>query len=147
MRTYLSRDAAAKALGAEDVATGLAAQGVTPMRVGSRGMVWLEPLLEIEIDGVRHAFGPVAAENVTAILADPAGHPKALGPTEEIPFLAAQQRLTFARCGRIDPLSLAEYEAEGGLVGLRRALGMPAEGIVEEVKASGLRGRGGSRGA
>ncbi len=144
MRAYLSRDAAAKALGAEDVAADLAARGVTPTRVGSRGMVWLEPLLEIEIGGVRHAFGPVAAEDVTAILADPAGHPKALGPTEEIPFLAAQQRLTFARCGRIDPLSLAEYEAEGGLAGLRRALGMPAEGIVEEVKASGLRGRGGA---
>jgi formate dehydrogenase iron-sulfur subunit len=144
MTVYLSRDAAAKALGAEAVAAALAEAGAEPLRVGSRGMVWLEPLVEIELGGVRHAFGPVAPEDVPGILADPAGHPKALGPTEQIPFFAAQQRLTFARCGRIDPLSLAEYEAEGGLVGLRRALEMPAEAIVEEVKASGLRGRGGA---
>ncbi|NBC95428.1 MAG: formate dehydrogenase, partial [Deinococcus-Thermus bacterium] len=144
MRAFLSRDAAAIALGAEEVAAVLAEHGVTPVRVGSRGMVWLEPLLELEIDGVRHAFGPVAAADVAGILADPDAHATALGPTEEIPFLAAQQRLTFQRCGVIDPLSLADYAAAGGLSGLRRALGMGAEGIVEEVKASGLRGRGGA---
>ena len=144
IRVFLSRDAAAKALGAEAVAAALAEAGVTPVRVGSRGMVWLEPLMEIELGGVRHAFGPVSPNDVPTLLADPSGHPKALGPTEEIPFLAAQQRLTFARCGRIDPLSLADYEAEGGLAGLRRALAMSAEGIVGEVKASGLRGRGGA---
>jgi len=144
MKVYLSRDAVAKALGAEAVAAALAAAGVAPVRVGSRGMVWLEPLLEIERDGVRYAYGPVRAADVAGILADPEGHALALGPTEEIAFLKAQQRLTFARCGVIDPLSLADYEAHGGLAGLRRALAMGAEGIGGEVKASGLRGRGGA---
>ena len=141
---FLSCDAAAKACGAESVASGLAAAGIAPRRVGSRGMVWLEPLMEIEIGGVRHAFGPMTPGDVADVLADPAGHPKALGPTEEISFFAAQSRLTFARCGRIEPLSLAEYEAEGGLSGLRRALALGPEGVVSEVTASGLRGRGGA---
>ena len=144
MRAWLSQDAAAKALGSEDVAAAFAAAGVSLVRTGSRGMVWLEPLAEIEIDGVRHAFGPLAPGDVAGLLADPAGHPKALGPTEEIPFLAAQTRLTFARCGVVDPLSLADYEAHGGLAGLRRALEMSDEAICEEVTQSGLRGRGGA---
>ena len=66
------------------------------------------------------------------------------GPVEAIPFFASQTRLTFARVGLIDPLDLADYEAHGGLAGLRRALAMTAEEIVGEVKTSGLRGRGGA---
>jgi len=87
----------------------------------------------------------VAPEDVPGLFdAGFGAHPLALGPVEAIPFFARQTRLTFARCGVIDPLSLADYEAHGGLVGLRRALGMSAEEIVAEVKQSGLRGRGGA---
>ncbi len=146
MKVFLSIDAAAKAVGSEDVAEALTAEAARRgleldlIRVGSRGMVWLEPLAEVEIDGVRHAFGPVRVEDVPALLDGTlAGH----GPTEEIPFFAGQTRLTFARCGVIDPLDLTAYEALGGLTGLRAALAAPGD-VVETVKASGLRGRGGA---
>ncbi|MBV7410469.1 NADH-ubiquinone oxidoreductase-F iron-sulfur binding region domain-containing protein [Maritimibacter sp. DP1N21-5] len=141
MKIYLSQDAVARALGVDDVAAELAKHDVEVIRVGSRGMVWLEPLAEVEVDGVRHAFGPVRASDVPALLDGTLdGH----GPTEEIPFFAQQTRLTFQRCGVIDPLDLDAYRAHGGLVGLERALGMEGLGIVDEVKASGLRGRGGA---
>ncbi|MFW5654929.1 MAG: NADH-ubiquinone oxidoreductase-F iron-sulfur binding region domain-containing protein [Roseicyclus sp.] len=147
MRIWVPRDAAARALGADAVAAAIAAEAsargleVEIVRNGSRGMVWLEPLVEVERDGVRHGFGPMRVGDVTAFLD---GTLEGLGPVEEIPFFARQDRLTFARVGLIDPLSLAEYEAHGGLSGLRRALGMEAEAIVAEVRESGLRGRGGA---
>ncbi|MCR8725709.1 NADH-ubiquinone oxidoreductase-F iron-sulfur binding region domain-containing protein [Frigidibacter sp. ROC022] len=150
MKVYVPRDAAAKALGAEAVAAAVLreaeARGVTVdlIRNGSRGMVWLEPLVEIESDAGRLAFGPMGAGDVAALFDDPAAHPKALGPTEELDWMKRQTRLTFARVGVTDPLSLEDYEAHGGLAGLRRALDLPAAEIVEEVTASGLRGRGGA---
>lgn len=151
MKIYVPLDAAAKALGADDVAAAVAreaaARGVeiTLIRNGSRGMVWLEPLVEIETDGDRTGFGPIDVADVAALFEAPlADHPKALGPVEQIPFFAKQTRLTFARCGLVDPLSLADYEAHGGLTGLRRALGMDSDAIVTEVTDSGLRGRGGA---
>ncbi|MBM1221496.1 formate dehydrogenase [Ponticoccus sp. SC2-23] len=148
MKVYVPRDAAARALGADAVARAIeamaAAQGheITLIRNGSRGMIWLEPLVEIEIDGVRHGFGPMTAADVTGLFDE--RHPKALGPVEDIPFLANQTRLTFQRVGVIDPLDLPDYEAHGGLAGLRRALGMTGAEIVAEVTESGLRGRGGA---
>ena len=151
MRIYVPLDSAAKALGADAVAEAVvveaAARGipVTLVRNGSRGMVWLEPLVEVETAAGRTGFGPVTAEDVPGLFdAGFGAHPLALGPVEAIPFFARQTRLTFARCGLTDPLSLADYEAHGGLAGLRRALGMTAEAIVDEVKQSGLRGRGGA---
>ncbi len=144
MKVWLSQDAAARALGADGVAKAMADLGVTPVRTGSRGMVWLEPMAEIEIDGVRHAFGPLSAADVPALLADPGAHEKALGPTDELPWMKGQVRLTFARVGVIDPLSLADYRAHGGLEGLEMAQAMAPEAVVEEVTQSGLRGRGGA---
>ena len=146
MKVFLSVDAVARALGAEELAWALIreaeARGL-PLditTVGSRGMTWLEPLVEIEEDGVRHAYGPVTAEDVPALLDGSfPGH----GPTEEIPFFARQTRLTFARCGVIDPLSLDAFEAHGGLAGLNAALADPAS-IVPTMIDSGLRGRGGA---
>jgi formate dehydrogenase iron-sulfur subunit len=148
MRVWIPRDAAARALGADDVAEALraaaAARGLdlTIVRNGSRGMVWLEPLVEVEIDGVRHGFGPATPEDAVAILSGTSG--KALGPVGALPWMARQTRLTFARVGVIDPLDLGDYEAHGGLAGLRRAMGMTADRIVQEVTDSGLRGRGGA---
>ena len=150
MKIYVPRDAAARGLGADDVAAAVLAEaarrGVTVdlVRNGSRGMVWLEPLLEVATDAGRLAFGPMTAAEVPALFDDLASHPRALGLTEELPWLMRQTRLTFARVGVIDPLSLSEYEAHGGLVGLRRALGMDSAAIVAEVTDSGLRGRGGA---
>ena len=136
MKVWLPRDAAARALGADDVAGTLLTQArargidLTLIRNGSRGMIWLEPLLEIETPEGRIGFGPVTPADVAAILDTPEAHPKALGLVEALPWMARQTRLTFARCGVIDPLSLADYEAHGGLSGLRRALEMDAAGIV-----------------
>ncbi len=157
---YLPRDAAARSVGADEVAAALSAearrrgQDLRLVRTGTRGALWLEPLLEVAGPGGRIAYGPVVAADVPdlfdALLSDGAGmpaepgHPLRLGPPEEIPFLADQQRLTFARCGVIDPLDLEDYRRHGGLAGLRAALALPPAEVVERVAASGLRGRGGA---
>jgi formate dehydrogenase iron-sulfur subunit len=153
-RVYVPRDATAEALGAEDVAASIA-QGaaghgldVEIIRNGSRGAFWLEPLVEVETEAGRMAFGPVSVADVPGLFESgfpgSADHRLALGPVSGIDWLASQQRLTFARAGWIDPLSLADYREHGGFRGLERALGMEPQAIVDEVKASGLRGRGGA---
>jgi len=154
VRVFVPRDAAALSVGAHEVAEAVrraaAARGaeIALVRNGSRGLFWLEPLLEVETQAGRIAFGPVRAEDVELLfdagfrpLTD---HPLCLGLTEEIPYLKRQERLTFARCGITDPLSLSDYRAHGGYRGLARALTMPGEVVVEEVVQSGLRGRGGA---
>ncbi|OOY26550.1 formate dehydrogenase [Thioclava sp. L04-15] len=144
MKVYVPMDSAAKALGAEDVVDALraAAPETEIVRTGSRGMIWLEPLVEVELDGVRLGFGPAEPSDVPGILDGSSA--KALGPVEDLDWMKRQTRLTFARVGVIDPLSLSDYQAHGGLTGLRRALVMTGQEIVDEVKASGLRGRGGA---
>ncbi|TNF10981.1 MAG: NADH-quinone oxidoreductase subunit NuoF [Rhodobacteraceae bacterium] len=144
MKVYVPMDSAAKALGAEDVVDALraAAPEAEIVRTGSRGMIWLEPLVEVELDGVRLGFGPAEPSDVPGIL--DGSSVKALGPVEDLDWMKRQTRLTFARVGVIDPLSLSDYQAHGGLTGLRRALAMTGQEIVDEVKASGLRGRGGA---
>lgn len=150
MKVYVPIDAAARACGADMVAAALqsaaALRGVPLelIRTGSRGMIWAEPLVEIETPAGRIAFGPMTPADVPALFDAPDSHPKALGLTEEIPYLKGQTRLTFARCGVIDPLDLAGYEAMGGLAGLHRAVATKPEEIVDEIAASGLRGRGGA---
>ena len=146
MKIYLPKDASARALGADAVADTIAALApdATLTRTGTRGMTWLEPLLEIEINGVRHGFGPVEPADIADILDDPLGHAKSLGPVHDIAFFKAQTRLTFARVGVIDPTDISAYAAHGGLSGLRRALTMRDEAMINEVKESGLRGRGGA---
>ncbi|WP_026615551.1 formate dehydrogenase beta subunit [Ensifer aridi] len=154
VKIYVSRDAAAIALGAEKVAKAMAdeiaARGLdaTIVRNGSRGMHWLEPLVEVETAEGRIAYGPVKARDVASLLdaglVDGGAHPLCLGKTEEIPFFKRQTRLTFARCGITDPLSLEDYRAHGGLRGLEKAVSMQPAAIVAEVTESGLRGRGGA---
>jgi formate dehydrogenase iron-sulfur subunit len=144
MKIYVPMDSAAKALGAEEVVTALlaAAPDAQIIRTGTRGMIWLEPLVEVEKEGVRHGFGPAEPGDVAGILDGTSA--KALGPVENLDWMKRQTRLTFARVGVIDPLSMADFEAHGGLVGLRRAIAMTGQQIVDEVKTSGLRGRGGA---
>jgi len=150
MKIYVPLDSAAVALGADDVAAAItdeaARRGLTVevVRNGSRGMVWLEPLVEVADASGRLGFGPLTVADVPGLFGDLAGHPKALGPVEDLPWMKGQTRLTFARVGVIDPLSLSDYEAHGGLEGLRRAQAMDKAAIVAEVTESGLRGRGGA---
>ena len=154
-RVYISRDAAAQALGADETLQALqaaaTAAGITldVVRVGSRGMVWLEPLVEVvDADGQRIAYGPVMAEQVPALVAggllQAAAHPLRLGRVEELPYVAKQERLTFARVGVIDPVNIDDYLAHDGFAGLRRALTLTGAEVVQEVTDSGLRGRGGA---
>ncbi|MDN3522415.1 formate dehydrogenase beta subunit [Halomonas ramblicola] len=155
VRVFVPRDTTALSLGADEVAARLEREArarglsLTLVRNGSRGLAWLEPLVEVETADGRVAYGPVTPGDVPGLL--DAGllegrdsHPLALGPTEAIPYLERQQRLTFARIGVSDPLSIADYLALDGFRGLEIALSRTPQDIVEEVKASGLRGRGGA---
>ncbi len=154
VKIYIPRDAAALALGADRVAKAIedaiAAHGldVTIVRNGSRGLHWLEPLVEVETPEGRVAYGPVKARDVASLidagLVEGRGHALCLGKTEDIPFLKQQTRLTFARCGVIDPVSLDDYRAHGGLRGLENAIALEPTAIVAQVTESGLRGRGGA---
>ncbi|QDY99003.1 NADH-quinone oxidoreductase subunit NuoF [Nitratireductor mangrovi] len=151
---YVPRDSGSLALGADKVAKALAAEiakrrlDARIVRNGSRGMYWLEPMVEVATSAGRVAYGPVQAKDVGALLdaglLDGGNHALALGDPEKIPFFARQQRLTFARCGITDPVSLEDYEAHGGLRGLRNALKLTPAEIVKQVTDSGLRGRGGA---
>ena len=143
-RIYVPRDSAARSVGADEVAAAFAAQGHEVVRNGSRGLLFLEPLVEIETANGRVAYGPVTVEDVPAILAKGASHPLHLGNIEEHAYLKNQERLTFARCGITDPVSVADYVKHGGFEGLRKALGLSGAAIVAEVTESGLRGRGGA---
>jgi formate dehydrogenase iron-sulfur subunit len=153
LRVYVPNDTAACSVGADAVARAVAMYGamqavpLTVIRNGSRGAAWMEPLLEVDTPQGRIGFARVSAEHIATIFTATGvrlDHPTCIGPVEAHPWFARQHRLTFKRAGRIDPLSLEAYEAHDGLRGLRRALTMSAEAIVEDVTVSGLRGRGGA---
>ena len=162
LQCFVPGDSAAKAVGADEVAGALqalaAAQGqwLTLVRNGSRGLFWLEPLLEVVTPQGRVAYGPVTANDLAddlpalwpALQADAAGqavqHPLRLGITDQHPYLVMQERLTFCRVGITDPLSLDDYAAHGGWAGLQAALALTPDAVLHEVLHSGLRGRGGA---
>jgi formate dehydrogenase iron-sulfur subunit len=152
LRLFIPIDAGAVAAGAEEVVAAIRAAAekrkaaIEIVRNGSRGLYWLEPMVEVETPKGRVAYGPVPAgdaENLLTALLGDGKHPLSQGLTEEIPWLKRQTRLTFARCGIVDPRSLNDYRAHDGYKGLAKALASPA-GIVEEIIQSGLRGRGGA---
>jgi formate dehydrogenase iron-sulfur subunit len=151
---YVPRDSSAVSMGADDVASALSFEAdklgveVRIVRNGSRGLYWLEPMIEVETSAGRVAYGPVQANDAASFF-EPASllsgeHRLRLGPTEDIPYLKDQERLTFARVGITDPVSLDDYLAHRGYHGFDRALSMSGAQIVDEVTASGLRGRGGA---
>jgi len=146
---YVPVDAAARAAGADDVAAALAAQpGVRVVRNGSRGMLWLEPLVEVATAAGRVAYGNVTVDDVAGLLdvglLQGGDHAKRLGLADELPWMQGQQRVTFGRVGVVDPRDADDYVAHGGLAGLRRAMAMQPGDVVTEVTDSGLRGRGGA---
>ena len=138
-------DAAAVALGADAVADAIAAAGITVRRNGSRGMLWLEPLVEVETERGRVGYANLTEAEVGPLL-DGAldGTDRCIGVVDEHEWLARQHRVSFARVGVIEPTDLAAYREHGGLAGLQRALTLSPEEVVAEVTASGLRGRGGA---
>jgi len=149
-RVYVPKDSTALSLGADEVVAALlkAKAPIEIIRTGTRGMLWLEPLVEVETAAGRIAYGPVSADDVPGLLAagllTGASHALCIGKPEDHPYLKTQQRLTFARVGIVDPSSVEDYIAHGGYRGLERALAMAPADIVKTVADSGLRGRGGA---
>jgi len=154
VRVYIPQDTTAKALGADGLVAAIVAEAerrnieLEVVRNGSRGAFWLEPLVETEWDGKRYGFGPVSVDDVPALFdggfPGDTEHPLSLGLVEEIPWLKRQQRLTFERAGLGDPVSIDNYISLGGFEGLQQALQIAPQAIVDAVKESGLRGRGGA---
>ncbi len=154
VKIFVPRETSAVSMGADDVAARILARAKGSsddfelVRNGSWGMSWLEPLVEVETGGKRIAYGPVTPDDVDSLFA--AGllagkdHPLCQGLTRDIPYLAKQDRWTFKRCGLIDPLSLDDFRAQGGFAGLQKAFALGPAGIREQIKESGLRGRGGA---
>jgi formate dehydrogenase iron-sulfur subunit len=151
---FIPQDSGALSMGAATVAEAILAEGqrrgagLQIVRNGSRGMYWLEPLVEVSTAGGRTAYGPVTVRDVPDLFEagflSGAPHGLSLGPVEELPYFKNQERLTFARVGVTDPLSLEDYVTLGGYRGLRNALTLSGEQIIAEVTESGLRGRGGA---
>ena len=150
---YVPCDSSARSVGADEVADRISAaaasgQAIRLVRNGSRGLLWLEPLVEVLTADGRIGYGPVQPEDVDGLLAsgmlDGGDHPLRLGPVEDLPWLADQTRLTFARVGVVDPRAADDYQSHGGLRGLQRAVEMAPADVVAEVTRSGLRGRGGA---
>jgi len=162
VRIFVPRDSSALALGADALADAIVREAarrgaaIELVRNGSRGLLWLEPLVEVQTPDGRVGYAHVEAEDVASLfdagwLAGGAGngagggaHARAVGLVEELPYLKRQQRLTFARLGLTDPLSIDDYVAHEGLAGLRAALAMSGEAACEVLLESGLRGRGGA---
>ncbi|MFZ0325646.1 MAG: NADH-quinone oxidoreductase subunit NuoF [Actinomycetes bacterium] len=151
---FVPRDSAARSVGADEVAAAIQVNAdlrgakIRIVRNGSRGLFWLEPMVEVDTAQGRVAYGPVRPDDVPGLLdaglLDGGEHPLRLGRPEQLPYLRDQQRLIFARIGVTDPLSPTDYLSHGGLRGLERAVSMSPSDIVDEVRASGLRGRGGA---
>ncbi|MGX5667020.1 formate dehydrogenase beta subunit [Rhizobium daejeonense] len=151
---FVPGDSAALAVGADKVAAAIereaTARGIDVhvVRNGSRGLLWLEPLVEVRSDHQRVAYGPVKASDVSGLFdanfLEGGEHPLFHGQTRDMPFLSRQTRLTFSRCGVTDPLSLEDYRHYQGLKGLEKAIAMAPADIVKQVADSGLRGRGGA---
>tara|TARA_R110002049_G_scaffold196523_4_gene365609 strand:+ start:3313 stop:4866 length:1554 start_codon:yes stop_codon:yes gene_type:complete len=153
-KVFVPRETAAVSVGADDVAIAIARKSkqlgtdIQLVRNGSWGASWLEPLIEVEVDGQRIAYGNVAASDIESLFAaDFLGggeHPRRVGPTQEIPYLIQQERWTFFRCGLIEALSIEDFRATSGFAGLEQALAMGSDAVIEAVLKSGLRGRGGA---
>ena len=149
-RIFVPLDSCSVAVGAETVVAALIAlaarEGVSVevVRTGSRGMHWLEPLVEVEVAGERVGYGPIVPGDVDIALLKGSEHPKMLGVVNQLPWMKRQTRITFERCGLIDPLSIDDFVKHGGLTGFRRAREIGRQAIIECVTKSQLRGRGGA---
>lgn len=128
--------------------------------VGCLGMCYAEVLVEIRgRDGRRILYQSVEPRHVadlvtTHLAGNEVYTPKVLAlmqgidediPTfTDLPMIRPQERIVLRNCGYIDPTRIDHYLARGGYSGLARALAMGPEQVIEEIKRSGLRGRGGA---
>ena len=139
MKIYLPLDAAAKALGADEIAAAILTEAarrgvkVDLIRNGSRGMVFLEPLAEVVTPAGRMAFGPMTVKHVPALFDDLASHPLALGLTDDLPWMKAQTRLTFARCGAVSYTHLDVYKRQSST---KQCTGTPFSSARRRIRAA-----------
>ena len=154
MKIFVPNDSAARSIGADARAVAITAEAakrgvaIELVRNGTRGALWLETLVEVEVGGERIAYGPTTADDVASLFDakfyEGGSHPLSLGATEKIEWFAKQDRVTFSRVGVNSPLDLEGYISLGGYAGLKKALSLSADAVVQEVLDSGLRGRGGA---
>lgn len=154
IKIYIPLDMAAIAVGAESTAKAIEAEAkarnipIHIIRNGSRGLFWLEPLVEVSSSKGRIGYANITAADVPGLFEarfyEGTAHEHCVGLVEKIPYLAKQTRFTFARAGIIDPFSLADYRQHGGYRGLEAALSCGSAGVLAAIKDSGLRGRGGA---
>ncbi|MGI9272529.1 MAG: formate dehydrogenase beta subunit [Woeseiaceae bacterium] len=153
-RIYVPRETAAISVGADDVAIAVARYAkenkceIELIRNGSWGATWLEPMFEVVVDDKRIAYGNVEPDDVAGLfeagLLNGGDHAKHLGPVDEIPYLIKQDRWTFWRCGLINPLSVEDFQAHQGFEAISKAFEMGQQPVIDAIKESGLRGRGGA---
>ena len=146
MRVFIPQDSISIALGADLIAKKIAQSGHEIIRNSSRGLHFLEILIEVEIDGARHGFGPISTNEIEDLIASnfAKSHPKYLGIVDELKLIKSQNRLSFAKCGINDPLDFDGYLTLGGGKALEKAKAIGAQKTIDEIKSSGLRGRGGA---
>ncbi|QSR88860.1 formate dehydrogenase beta subunit [Methylacidiphilum caldifontis] len=154
-KLYISKDYSSVAVGADEVALVVEKEAssrsipLSIIRTGSYGLYWLEPLVEVQLEGTKRvAYGPVKPEDVRPLFEsgflNGGDHPLFIGDVQEHPYLKRQKRLIFERMGRLEPLSLDAYVEMGGFRGLKNALEWGQNRVIDEVTKSGLRGRGGA---
>jgi len=153
-RIYVPRETAAISVGADDVAIAIARHAketgasIELIRNGSWGATWLEPLLEVVVDDKRIAYGNVEPADIAGMfeagLLTGGEHARRIGPVDEIPYLIKQDRWTFWRCGLINPLSIDDFSAHQGFKAVSKAIEMGPQAVIDAIKTSGLRGRGGA---
>jgi len=129
IKIFVSKDSAALSLGADQVAAAIAKEAqarkldIQIVRNSSRGLFWLETLVEVETVQGRIGFGPINPNDVKSLFdADfikGAKHPLALGLVSEIDWLKKQERLTFARMGITEPTNIDQYIEHDGFEGLK----------------------------
>lgn len=149
VKVYISADTTSVSKGADKVATQARNLGVEVVRTGSRGLFYLEPMIEFDLGGERHGFGPLTVKDTADVLDAISNNTYAknslyLGAIDQLPAMQQQTRVSFARCGVVDPISVQSYRDQGGFIGLEKALALEPEGIVAQITQSGLRGRGGA---
>ena len=141
---YVPLDSVAVAMDADAIAEQLMRAGVTVVRNGSRGLAWLEPLIEVENDNERIAYGPISTDTVADLITDGVLHHQVTrhllcrGPIDNHDFLKSQHRLVFDRIGHDSPLGIPD------LTDVLQALATPPDVLIDMIETSGLRGRGGA---
>jgi len=128
-----------------DALSSLAAEDVQICKAGCLGLCYLEPLIEVYDDeGKRFLYGNVTEKTAAEIYNSHAQFSREISKYLVSNGFSRQERLILARCGEIDPESLDEAMALGAYEGLKNALAMTPDEVIETMKASGLRGRGGA---